>query len=222
MTTLAGALPELRAAYDALDQYARSIGISIALADYGGVRTEADTTQILQFRDADYAVALRAGVIRPDTTLRQFRPINAFGTSWHNYGAAFDVRIIARPSSMTDGQALAKLGAAAGRFGLRWGGTFTTPDTPHFELAIPLADAKARYDAMTGTASGGGLSFDLSSFLPGFAPSDEGDGDPLELSYNDTVESGGDFGGEQSPVPLLVLGLAVAGVVAWALRRKFF
>lgn len=234
MTTLAGVLPETAAAYAQLDTFARQHGITIGVADFGGVRTLADTTRILGYRTDDYQAALRAGTIRPDTTLQQFRPIAPFGSSFHNYGAAFDVRIIARPAAMTEYAALRALGLYAPNIGLRWGGNFTNPDTPHFELAIPLSEAKARY---TSFASSGGASsslsdlassFDLGGFLPGLAPSS--DDVAAAIDAPDYQESGDDSGvaelqddaGQIPPSPgLLALGLAVVGVVVWALRRKF-
>jgi hypothetical protein len=220
-------MPETAAAYDALDRYARSIGISIAVANYGGLRTEADTNRILQYRVDDYADARSRGAIRPDTTLQQFRPIAPFGKSYHNYGAAFDINIVARPSNVTVAQALAKLGAYAPQIGLRWGGTFHDADTPHFELAVPLATAQSRYRASAPTSILPPLGFDLSSFLPGLTPASDEIEATLDVPdvYGPDNESGEiaftDLPPEQNTAPLLVLGLFVAGVMAWAIRRKF-
>lgn len=230
MTTLAGVLPETAIAYNALDAYARSQGISIAVADFGGIRTQSDTTKILGYRQDDYNAALNAGLIAPDTTLQQFRPIAPFGSSYHNYGAAFDVKVVAWPSSMTQYGALKMLGAYAPSIGLRWGGTFTNPDSPHFELAITLADAKQRY---TSYASSGGASstisdiassLDLGSFLPGLAPST--DDVAAAIDAPDYLVAGDDSGvaslaDNQPPVGLFVLSAAIVGLVWYALRRKF-
>ena len=231
MSSLTGVLPETAIAYNALDAFARSQGISIVVADFGGIRTQSDTTKILQYRQDDYNAALRAGMIAPDTTLQAFRPIAPFGSSYHNYGAAFDVRVVAWPSAMTQYSALKALGAYAPSIGLRWGGLFTNPDPPHFELAITLADAKQRY---TSYASGGSASstisdiassLDLSSFLPGLAPSTEDVAAAIDAP--DYLYSGDDSGvsaltaDSQPPVGLFVLGAAVVGLVWYALRRKF-
>lgn len=161
MSSLTGELPETVDAFNALDQYARSQGIAIAIADYGGVRTQADTTQILEYRQNDYNAAVAAGKIPATMTLDQFRPIAPFGSSYHNYGAAFDITIQARPASMTAYDALALLGAYAPAIGLRWGGYFSNPDTPHFELAISLDDAAQRYASFL--ADGGAPSDDSGS-----------------------------------------------------------
>jgi D-alanyl-D-alanine carboxypeptidase-like protein len=237
MTTLNGALPETVAAFNALSDYAASQGMSVDVANFGGVRTLADTNQILGYRQADYTAALNAGQIRPDTTLQQFRPIAPFGSSFHNYGAAFDVIVSGRPSTLSYDQAVALLGRYAPSIGLRWGGLFRNPDPPHFELAITLADAQARYKAMLAGGGGGGSildqlsNFDLSSFLPGLTPSTDTaptlDTPPAPDTI-DIADESGDIaiasGPPQAPgasVPLIALGLVIAGVIAWAIRRKF-
>lgn len=236
MTTLSGALPELRAAYDALDQYARTQGITINVADFGGVRTLADTTRILKYRDDDFAAAVRSGAIRPDTTLSRFRPIAPFGKSYHNYGAAFDVIITARPSTMSVYKAQQILGAYAPRIGLRWGGTFSDPDTPHFELAIALREAQARYVKAGGTSVRDiGSSFDLTKFLPGLTPSAGEElyaPEPADVGFPVVGDVAASESGEAATIEgmpsddsydtMMVAGLVVAGVVAWAIHRKFF
>jgi hypothetical protein len=230
MATLTGTLPDLRAAYAKLDAYAKSQGIGIAVADFGGVRTLADTTRILKFREDDYRVAVQNGSIAPDTTLNRFRPIAPFGSSYHNYGAAFDVMITSRPATLSYGAALAKLGSYAPSIGLRWGGAFTNPDPPHFELAITLEQARQKYAASGGAASNldaSTSSFDFSKFLPSLTPAvpdgyatDTGDGladagDMGDLTYDDLPpEDDGSAG-------ILITGVIVAGLVLWALRRHF-
>src|SRR5690349_7430810 len=51
---LARALPQLVAAEQRLRALAEREGITYNVADFGGLRTQADTTLILQYRDADY------------------------------------------------------------------------------------------------------------------------------------------------------------------------
>lgn len=214
-TSLAGALPELRAAYDQLTTFGLAHGISFRVADFGGVRTQADTTLIKSYRTADYQQALNAGAIKPDTTVQQFRPINDFGSSWHNYGAAFDVFIVSKPAGLTEYDAKKQLGSFAPTLGLRWGGRFTNPDTPHFELAIPLSEAKARYAAMTGQPAAGVL--DRLASVADDWTADDGDED----ASGGTVTLD-DFG---SLVPAgssayIILGLVVVGAVAWAVSHN--
>lgn len=134
-------LPELAAAEVKLRAAAAAKGIYYKLAEWDGaaLRTEADTVQAMRYRDADYAVYVRkmkaAGKTPVD--LRTFRPINAYGTSHHNFGAAFDVEMVKGTQ--------AQLGALAPSVGLTWGGTFSRPDGPHFQLAIGILEAKARW-----------------------------------------------------------------------------
>jgi hypothetical protein len=155
MSDLTGCLPTLEPAYEALSAYASGFGITLGIADFGGLRTAADTAIILADRDADYAAALAAGTIDSGETIDEFRPISPFGTSYHNYGAAFDVSLDALPSDETSGQALVVLGDYAPTLGLVWGGRFTDPDPTHFELAMSLQDAAAAYLAMTGDVAAG-------------------------------------------------------------------
>lgn len=151
--TLEGEDPELTAKLDKLQLLANAEGISFDTADFGGVRTEADTTRILKYRDDDYAVYLRnlkaqssSKTPIPKTT---WRPINPFGTSMHNFGCARDLRITQKPSSFSGSAAWNRLGELAASVGLRWGGTFKRVDTPHMELPITLAEAKRRYQQRT-------------------------------------------------------------------------
>ncbi len=140
---LASALPETLAAWDALTALAAAQGITFALNDFGGVRTPADTTLIEQYRQTDFNAAVASGAIPADTTLNHFRPIAPWGHSFHDYGAAFDIDPVSYPG--TYDQAVQTLGSLAPQAGLRWGGNFSNPDLPHFELAITLADASARW-----------------------------------------------------------------------------
>ncbi len=208
MASLAGVLPELATAYAQLANALASRGITIGVADYGGVRTAADTTRILAYRQQDYNAAVNAGQIDPAvTSLNEFRPIAPYGSSYHNYGAAFDVHVIGRPSSMSEQQALAIGAQLAPQFGLRWGGTFPDPDPWHFELAISLADAKQRYATMTGSGFPGASSGDVSSFL---TPT---------LDDSGALVYGGDLASSLEP-GMIIAAAIVAGVVLWLVRRS--
>lgn len=242
MANLSGTLPETQAAYQNLTAALASRGITARVADYGGVRTLADTNQILQYRTDDYTAAVNAGEINPAvTSLQRFRPISPYGSSYHNYGAAFDLLIIARPAGMTEAQALALAGGMAPAYGLRWGGTFTNPDTPHFELAIPLATAQAKYAAMTGGKQSAPSALnlpDISAFVPFLTSGDTGSTDDLpsldtiDLSGASTDDSGEAYlepdatanalGIDPQQTELIALGILVAGIVAWAVHRRFF
>lgn len=152
-TAVSRMLPEMQRAEHALRAAAAAAGITYTVADFGGLRTEADTTRILDYRATDYAAYVRDLKKRkPDATpltIDKWRPIAPFGSSYHNFGAALDLRIVSRPTTLsTDAKALAKLGALAAACGLRWGGNFATKvDPPHFELAIPLSEARRLWAA---------------------------------------------------------------------------
>lgn len=150
-SSLEGEDLELTAAIEKMRGLARAEGIEFATAAYGGVRTEADTIRILKYRDDDYAVYLRnlaashpGEIPVPKTT---WRPINPFGTSMHNYGCARDLKITAMPVSFSESEAFRRLGILAPQCGLKWGGTFHRVDTPHFELAISIEQARDRWNA---------------------------------------------------------------------------
>lgn len=139
-----GALPELIAAEAALHAKARALGIDYRIADFGGLRTEADTVLILGYRAADYAAAIAMNPAVGNIDVNDWRPIAPFGRSYHNYGAAFDVLITRAPAGMSFDRALSKLKALAPSVGLR----STVPnDEPHFELPIDLDEAMQRFGA---------------------------------------------------------------------------
>ncbi len=146
--TLEGEDPELTTAIEKLRVSGHALGIQFDTADFGGVRTKADTVRILKYRDDDYAVYVRNlkknSPAATPVAIERWRPINPFGTSYHNYGGARDLKIIA--SHMPKADALAKLGSIAHFSGLRWGGFFGRVDPPHFELPITLAEVKRRYE----------------------------------------------------------------------------
>jgi hypothetical protein len=145
--TLDYSLPQLRTAERRLRMLAQQMGISYALAQYGGMRTQADTTQILGYRINDYRAAIKKNPNVARIPIDTWRPIAPFGRSLHNWGAAFDIIITAAPPGWTASKALAALGAFAPQAGLRWGGTFSSDrlDPPHFELPMSVVDARAAY-----------------------------------------------------------------------------
>jgi soluble lytic murein transglycosylase-like protein len=147
-TSLVGARAEL---LDAIAQLRVLVatdhpGLEWAIADYGGLRSEEETKLILKYRDADWAAAIDADPsLASSTTKEAWRPIAPFGSSLHNYGAAFDVVITATPVGMTSAQALSIVKGYAASVHLIDGRTFTDPDPPHFELPGGLAAARALF-----------------------------------------------------------------------------
>lgn len=148
--TLEGEDPELTANIEKLRAKARLEGIEFDTADFGGVRTEADTIRIMKYRDDDYAVYVRnlkkKNPRAVPVPIGKWRAIAPFGSSFHNYGGARDLKIIKHPPSHNASTAQARLGALAPSCGLLWGGTFKSKfDGPHMQLQITLAQARARW-----------------------------------------------------------------------------
>lgn len=147
---LRNALPDLIAAELRLRKNATNHGITYVIAEFGGIRSQSDTTKAIQYREADYAAYLKDAKAKNHTVvdINTFRPIASFGSSFHNYGAAFDVFVTGVPDGRTQQWGLDILKLAAPSVGLR---SSVPNDPPHFELPISLADAKAKWAAFTGT-----------------------------------------------------------------------
>jgi hypothetical protein len=142
--SIAGALPSLIAAHGMLLARAHAMGIDFDIADFGGVRSLADTILIMGYRAAEYAAAVARNSSVSFIPINVWRPIAPYGLSMHNYGAAFDVEITDTPSGMSREDALSHLKAAASSVGLR---SNVPNDPPHFELPITLEDAKASWES---------------------------------------------------------------------------
>lgn len=143
--TLEGEDPQLTAAIEKLRVKALAEGIEFTTADFGGVRTQADTIRIMKYRDDDYAVYVRnlkrTNPGKAPTPKNTWRKIAPFGSSFHNYGAARDLRVTKYPPSFTASKALDRLRALAPSCGLK----IITNDPPHMQLPITLAQARARW-----------------------------------------------------------------------------
>lgn len=148
--TLVGEDPQLTANLEKLRAKAALEGISFGTADFGGVRTEADTIKIMKYRDDDYAVYVRnlkaknpRAVPAP---IGKWRAIAPFGSSMHNFGCARDLKVTRYPDSFSKSVALNRLGALAPSCGLEWGGAWKGKiDPPHMQLPITLAQARQRW-----------------------------------------------------------------------------
>ncbi len=158
MTVRGAALPELAYLWEELESSAAAEGIGIAIADFGGYRTEADTLEILDYRARDYAAyAARARAAgRVPESIDDFRPIAPYGSSFHNYGAARDFKISYKPPAMTEAAAVARVGAIAERLGLVSGRRFNDP--PHVQLDVTLEEAAAMWDEYSAGAGEGSSS----------------------------------------------------------------
>jgi hypothetical protein len=131
-------LPELSHKSQALEAYAESLGILFGYPDYSGWRSQADTTQLITWRNQAVA-SFGPGA---------YYPVASFGSGYHGKGAAFDIKVVKWPAGKSSAWAYQTLGAFAPRIGLRWGGLFPGKftDIYHFELAISLGDAQARFN----------------------------------------------------------------------------
>jgi hypothetical protein len=177
---LTGVLSELAQKYTLLEQRALAspLAIRFTVAPFGGVRTQADTTKILTYRDNDYAVYVRAFLkAHPGRTpmpKNDWRKIAPFGSSYHNYGAAFDVEITEVQGmdvhvTDRDGTGPAPIWHADSKYaqslvdqsivrlahmGIAIGLARVTGDPPHFQLPYSLTEVRAKWLA-TGKAVGG-------------------------------------------------------------------
>ena len=154
---LRNALPELQQKEIALATAAAQKGIYYRIANYGGVRTQADTSAILRYRIQDYAAAIKRDPNVAKIPINRFRRIAPWTLSYHDYGAAFDAEVIAYPSGLTHSQAVTELALLAPSIGLVNGASFG--DIAHYELPGALAYWRARFGLLqakvtpTGTAA---------------------------------------------------------------------
>jgi D-alanyl-D-alanine carboxypeptidase-like protein len=83
------------------------------------------------------------GRTTPGAIVTKARP----GDSYHQYGLAFDVVPVAYenlPDWNPSGPFWKQIGEIGESLGLTWGGRWSSPDEPHFELnAAPLSELKA-------------------------------------------------------------------------------
>lgn len=115
----------------ALLEAARAEGIELAVTQ--GLRT-------MEEQAALYA----QGRTAPGPVVTNAKP----GSSWHNFGLAFDVAVVVggKPTWPNDEALWQRIGALGKAQGLAWGGDFESfKDRPHFQLTggLTLADARA-------------------------------------------------------------------------------
>ena len=188
-------------------------GISIGIAEYGGFRALDDLETILAIRNREFEQAVAAGELAANTDINAWRPIAPYGHSFHNYGAAFDIRV--KPgggAGYSDEQVFEIAGQWAPALGLRWGGGFPNPDTDHFEREVSLAQARAlfagEFPSMAATVAGDVAQFDLSGIDADTAADDSGE-TALEL----------DLEHQQNTLLWLVAGAATLTALAvWVTR----
>ena len=152
--TLVGEDPELTEAIERLAVLALPMGVEFTTADFGGVRTEADTVRILKYREDEYALYVKKLALKDPSAVPQpineWRKIAPFGKSMHNWGCARDLKPTRWPASKTFQWAHDQLDQLCEtdpklRGTLKLGDYFN--DEPHIELRVTLEEARHRYIA---------------------------------------------------------------------------
>lgn len=156
------ALPAMAELWDQLVQLAAAQGIVIDVADYGGFRTAADTAEILNIRENEYAQYLAQARANNQAVvdINTWRRIAPYGQSYHNYGAARDPKIVSVPAGMSGLTAVATIDNLAESLGLETGASYGDP--LHVQLPIALDEAAGEWndyvaaggDASTSSSAG--------------------------------------------------------------------
>jgi hypothetical protein len=150
---LSGVLPELLEKERALRLEAATVGIVYVIPPFGGLRTERDQAQLLQWRADSVANARRDGFTTSDgrflppgeaaATAASY-PVAPIDQTFHAQGAAFDIRITAHNEAHDD-SAYRRVAHIGRGLGLRPGYFFSKSDPFHFELPIPHEEAVSRF-----------------------------------------------------------------------------
>lgn len=203
------------AAFTQLQQDLLGQGIPIGIAEYGGFRSLADTTDILAFRETDYTNAIASGELSPSVSIDEFRPIAPYQHSFHDYGAAFDIRFKSLPAGMTSDDAEQLAGQLAPELGLRWGGSFQNPDGVHFELDITLSQARTMWQSEFGASAPAGIGGTATAMIDasGLGPDDVGD-DSGEAALELELQQ------QNQLVGWILVGAAIASTLALFLSGR--
>lgn len=205
-------------AFTQLQQLMAGYGVAIGIANYGGFRTPADTSELLAIRQQEYDAAVAGGEISPALSIDDFRPIAPYGHSYHDTGDAFDIRIKpgGLPAGMTADQAFTIAGRFADTIGMRWGGAFHNADVRHFERPITLAQARADYTAATGlaidTSGAAGATGSSSAMVLG---DDEAGDDSGEGAIQFALEQ------QEATTGWILAGVAIVSALVIILRSRY-
>lgn len=170
---IATALPELRDKESAFRTAMDAMGFTYSLPDYAGVRTEAQQAQLVAWRDQAVADARAAAVKNgtdPDAAAKAaYYEVAPPNTTYHEFGAAFDIQITT-PDNPTDDD-YANAAEIAQGVGLVPGYFFSTPDPFHFQLDYDLATVQQMWTDHTTTvvATVGGISAGAIALIVGGA-----------------------------------------------------
>jgi hypothetical protein len=149
------ALPELKTKEAAFRDAMDKVGMAYSLPDYAGVRTEAQQAQLVAWRDAAVAQG------------EPWYPVAPPGSTYHEYGAAFDITITTPANPQDSDYAMAaEVGTGVG---LNAGYFFDSPDPFHFELDYSIAQVQQMWTAHTATvvATTGGISVGVLALIGG-------------------------------------------------------
>jgi peptidoglycan L-alanyl-D-glutamate endopeptidase CwlK len=90
---------------------------------------------------AEQAKLYAQGRTTPGPIVTKAKP----GSSWHNFGVAYDLTLFANGKPVWESPAYDRAGAVGKSLGLKWGGDFKSfKDRPHFERSLDMTLAQAR------------------------------------------------------------------------------
>ena len=119
--------PKARGKVRAFIKSAEKIGINLRITNDGGLRT-------FEEQDALYAKG---------RTTSGSKVTNAkAGKSYHNYGLAIDVVEIRDGKAIWNNPRQAEIVAIGKKYGFEWGGDWSKPDKPHFQLTFGFTTAQ--------------------------------------------------------------------------------
>lgn len=136
---LLGTLAELREKEARFRAACAAVGIEYVIADFGGLRTEAQVAQLIKWRDEAVAAARKKG--GEAAAKKAWYPVATTEKGFHPVGGAFDIKITKHREANLDA-AYARTWTIAPAVGLRALGSY---DPFHFELPYPRAQVAARF-----------------------------------------------------------------------------
>lgn len=169
LNRLEGCLPELKAAELKLREIADSMNLVYRIPPFGGLRTDAEQAQLVEWRDQAVTRAVeearRKGQNVETARSQAWYPVADVRRSKHGVGAAFDIQIVrlqtGRDTTNSAPHKDAELDAAyrkladrASAAGLRAGYYFRSSDPFHFELPSTLQALASRWSDFAKSSSG--------------------------------------------------------------------
>jgi peptidoglycan L-alanyl-D-glutamate endopeptidase CwlK len=119
--------PKVRGKVSAFIKACEKVGINLRITNDGGMRT-------FNEQDALYA--------QGRTTSGDIVTNARSGKSYHNYGLAIDVVEIKNGVAIWNNPRQNEIVAIAKKLGFEWGGDWSRPDKPHFQLTFELTTSE--------------------------------------------------------------------------------